>query len=152
MTEKAFFKKYVQPFLWEGWCWVDGGWGNKNKVLEVTQEAREFKIAFYFMPTYDTTISKFEGTESETDINHRYHVAFPGYNWPKLKNTIRELIEAGQTEQDWIVNSFVSTESPDVAEDIYRLAVKVRNGRVSYSIVKGEFVPSFVRNEVVARW
>lgn len=154
MTQKQFFKKYVQPHLWEGWCWIEGGWGNKNLMLELTRDAREFKSPLYVMPTHDSVPASqhTETNQSEREINYRYHVALPGYNWSGLITLVTRLVTAGLKNQDWLLNSYVSTEPPNPAQQIYRLCIKVREGRVSYSIVEGEFRPSFVNNKVVARW
>ncbi len=145
--QEYFFEKFIKPNIWEGILYIDGGWGPRNEVLEITSDdpINGFKVPFYVYPTCDIC----EDTRKET--NKKYIVTFPGEQWKLLVNFMEIVKSLGVKEQRYVLNSYFSTKIPKEGEEIYQLHIVV-NERTTITIEKGKWIPSFDDSSLIAGW
>lgn len=145
---EELYIKYIQPHVWEGELKLDGGWGPKNSIQELTSDdpLSGFKIPFCVSPTNDIDF------ELAKESNRRYKIVFTGEQWKVLVNFIEAVKSFGVEEQVYVLNSYFSTNIPEEGAEIYQLYITVRQDSTTIHIEKGKWIPSFDESLVVAGW
>lgn len=145
--QEYFFEKFISPHVWEGELYIDGGWGPKNEILEITSDdpITGFKIPFYLSPSCHID----EITRKESD--KKYLLSFPGEQWKLLVMFIEEVKKLGVTEQRYVLNSYFNSQLPEEGKEIYQIHIVV-NETTTINIEKGKWIPSFDDSILVAGW
>jgi hypothetical protein len=145
---EELYVKYIQPYVWEGELWLDGGWGPKNSIQDLISDdpIQGFKVPFLVSPVNHIDF------DTSKESNRRYTVAFPGEQWKLLVNFIEAVKGFGVEEQVYVLNSYFSTNLPEEGAQIYQLHIVARQDSTTIHIEKGKWVPSFDESLVVAGW
>lgn len=160
IQNQELFEKYLKPFIWEGWSWYDGGWGEfKDKISRLLDgdPIKGFTLPFLLMPYNEVHEKEFE-TEGITALttveeNRKWHIAFPGEQYKVLLHLIEMIKELGVKEQKYILNSYFTSQIPDEGKEIYQLEINVDSeGIIIMKIHKGKWVPCFEEAQVISGW
>ena len=160
MKNQKLFKRYVAPYLWEGWLWCDGGLGPKNEILSnVARPTIDGDIVPLYLHPYNAVRAARVRVQAETAdctaiADERYQVAFPGKHWRSLLKTIEDLRKCGVDEQRWTLTSWLSSRGADTSEAPYRMVVLAgpKKGDEEVRIVQGMWRPCFSEARTVAGW
>lgn len=147
IENEFMYEKYIKPFVWEGFLWLDGGWGDKNFVQDLLSDdpITGFKVPFYVSPT--NLIDP-----SGHDYDRKYIITFTGENWKLLHNFIEAVKTSGVKNQTYILNSYFSTQVPDPGTNLYQLRVTVIGDTTTINIDRGTWIPSFEESLTIAGW
>lgn len=147
-TQIDLCTKYIQPFLWEGEFWVDGGWGPKNQIqdLFLGDPITGFKLPFYATPINELD------PDTNRESNQRYHITFPGEQWKVLLYFIDALKEIGVNDMKLVVNSYFASVLPEEGEQIYQLCIQLKSEHTTLTIEKGKWIPNFEDSVSIAGW
>lgn len=159
IKNKFLLEKYLKPYIWEGWLWVNDGWGPKDKIqnMMLGDPVSGFKIPFLLQPYNELLEKEIVGPDGNqyyttTETDHKYHVAFPGEQYQILIHIIDELIRLGVEEQKYVLNSYFSTQVPNEGSPIFQLHIEVKKNEINFRVEKGKWVPSFEDTLTVAGW
>lgn len=149
IENEDLFVKYISSQLWEGELWLNGGWGPKTEVQELTADdpITNFKIPFMVSP-----INDIDFLNGNKESNKRYHIAFTGENWRVLVNFIEEIKKLGVEEQKYVLNSYFTSKIPEEGKEIYQLCIIVKGDSTTIMIDKGKWIPSFENVITIAGW
>lgn len=141
------FEKYLKPYIWEGDIWIDGGWGPKDKILElcVGDPINGFELPFYLTPVNEID-------DNGKSTMERYNLTFPGEQHLILQHFIEAVKESGAEEQRYILYSYFLNKPPDAGESIYQLNIIATQEKTTFTIEKGNWIPSFDSSLLSARW
>lgn len=143
-------KKYILPRIWDGWLWLDGGWGPKNAV---NQHVAEECLAGKNTPVYINPYVELDRYHGNRELNKKYRVSFPGKNWTAVIEMIKQLQKLGVTEQRWTLDSHLRTTKA-TRGDIYRLLIIAGPipESIEVRILEGDWIPSFTNTASKAGW
>jgi hypothetical protein len=144
-----YFESYIKPHMWEGTVRLDSGWSLfKDMILGLHSGdvLNGFKLPYILEPQADV---EFDGDLIERFYNQRYLFSFPGEQFVVLPSLISKIKEFGVTEQEYNLVSYI--KDPEVGSEIWNLKIEVKDN-ITYSLYRGEWVPSFEKNLIMARW
>lgn len=146
IQNQDFYEKYILPNVWEGYLWVNGGWGLKDEIAEITAHdpIQGFKLPFYIAPHC-------EFTEDNRPRDCKFKLSFTGEGWKVLYNFIESLKQLGAQEQRYILCSYFASQVPEIGKKLYQLIITVRD-ETTITIEEGTWIPSFEHSDTIAGW
>lgn len=176
---KEIVKKFIHPYIWQGFCWIDGGLGKQqagegrgwtvvdgkkypnprgvtkavtNPLVKWTDQPGKHRV--FISPTSDYFIT--ESGVGEASLNPRYICCFAGPDIAQLHKVIEEIAELCDS-QTWVFDAYI----PDgVGATQQQFRLWVRQGRIGdqnfeqpcFKILAGTMVPDFSKSTDVAGW
>ena len=142
--------KYITPRIWDGWLWLDGGWGPRN---DVNQTVAEKCLAGVNTPVYIHPYVELDRENGNRELNERYRISFPGKNWKDVIKMIQQLQTLGVKEQRWTLDSHLRTTKA-IKGDIYRLLIIAGTSpeSIEVRVLEGDWIPSFRNTQSKAGW
>ena len=104
---KSFFETYISSQVWIGKMYIDGGWGNKAKVMDIFPEP-EPVLSTKMEPvqlTPDFDMIENEKSSAPEHINFRYSVIFMGMEYAQFVKKVHEVMSVCQKKMVWILDS-----------------------------------------------
>ena len=151
ISHKELVDKYIRPYIWDGYLWIDGGWGAKEFIssLDTNSDILKMTIPLSVEPHSDF-IENEKG--ASFPVNQKYRVAFPGEQCEYLFNFIDMVANQGSSEQKYILNSYLDVNDVVEGDPIYQLVITVDEENILIDVERGTWVPSFDNSLVVSRW
>lgn len=142
-----FWIKYIEPFMWEGKLIIDGGWGPKTEVLELTKgdEFSKLLVPLMVKPSADFN-------DENRVCSEWYNVSFPGEAWKIFLNMINEIKSLTEGNQIYQLKSFLSTKIPSPGDEIFELVIEATKDDTTVIVNQGFWVPSFNDTLMRAKW
>jgi hypothetical protein len=147
-VSKKLLTEYVTKYIWEGYLFVDGGWGDKNMVTNIfPKEDLLVTPDVFVQPVCEFTENNHS---SMVDQNHKYKVVFPGYNYPLVIRYTSKLTEICE-EQLWVLDSF-SRQNEETVFEPYRMEIFVGPSESYVKVYKGVYKPDFSEKTLQVGW
>ena len=150
VDNQEMFNKYLKPYIWEGWLWLDGGWSNyKDEVgkLMMGDPVSGFTLPFLLKPHNEIEQGYIQVGDQTTvtsiEKDRKWHEAFPGEQYKILLHLITAIRELGIEKQEYVLNSYFSTQVPDGGEPIFQLKITVTKNEIQFKVLRGKWLPSF---------
>ncbi len=153
-------KKYINPYIWKGYLWCDGGWGPKNEVQEfmdtlTIDDHIIIEPTSIMLDSFGNVIGTEIGTldidgltqlSKETSLkscDEKYEVSFPGERLDCLEKFVDFL--KTRTQAKFILEPLNCT-------DPIRLVVENNKEEVEFRIEKGVWVSRYDNPLPLAGW
>jgi hypothetical protein len=173
MDTKYFLDKYISPHVWEGELYVNGGWGDRNKVesfastfpfgifsLNPRHELLNLDAAFGLTRAKEinmqTDLQRAQLLNSENhsvkEINRHYNIAFPGSRHDII-TIFLERLKSLKVESIVHLRNYLNDLGPKKDQPLYQLYITVtKEGEIITRMSEGIWIPSFKQVKAVAGW
>lgn len=176
---KNITDKFINPYIWQGFCWIDGGLGDQqpgeglgwtmiegkkipnptgvskavtNPLIKWTSDPGKYRI--FLSPDSDYYIG--DGSSDRSGVNPRYLCCCAGPDIQQLYKVIMEVAKVCKS-QVWTLDAYLP-DGLGTSQQEFRLWI--RQGRIGsqnfeepcFKILSGQMVPDFSKATDIAGW
>lgn len=170
-TDNTLITRFIHPFIWQGYCWIDGGLGRQEagegtgwKVTKavinpmmryVTDPKKSGTNRIFLTPDSQVFLSN-DDVPDQHGLNPRYCCSFAGPDFQQLVKMIQDVAGISDS-QVWVFDAYLP-DGQGNNQTPFRLWI--RQGTFEgfefkepvFKILSGTMVPDFSKSLDIAGW